>query len=128
MLVYHFVFAGLASFFYPHDSTPALRVSTPYVCAANAARIGSHLEVENVANGRVSHCIVTGTGPFVPGRILDVSPTVAGELGMLRAGLAHVRVYRIGAYNFCHSRAQSQTCAVASKCLLGLPQSVKECP
>lgn len=129
LLVYHFILAGIASWFHPSEFSPALHVSTPYVCAMwPRSMTGKHLEIENADNGRISHCIVTGTGPNVPGRILDVSPKVAGELGMLRAGLAHVRVYRIGSYNFCHRRAQPQTCAEASKCILGLPPSVKECP
>jgi rare lipoprotein A len=36
--------------------------------------------------------IIVDRGPYAPGRIIDVSTVAAGELGMLQAGVAHVRL------------------------------------
>jgi len=53
---------------------------------------GTMLRVTNLANGKVAHCRVTDRGPFVAGRILDVSKGIAARLGMLRSGTARVRI------------------------------------
>ena len=127
MLIYTFVVAGIASMFQPQDFTPTIRVSTPYQCAMNAAKPGTSVIVENVNNGLTSHCIVTGSGPFYGGRILDAAPLVASELGY--SGLARVRVYKIdGRVQPCRSYPQPQTCARPSACLLSLPKpAILEC-
>jgi rare lipoprotein A len=39
---------------------------------------------------------VNDRGPFVPGRVVDLSLAAARELGMVRRGLARVRVERAG--------------------------------
>lgn len=53
---------------------------------------GSRLCVTNLFNGRSTTVRVNDRGPFVRGRIIDVSLAAARELGMLRAGTARVRV------------------------------------
>ena len=45
------------------------------------------------ANGRRSWCYIIGNGPFVGGRVIDVSPLVRDDLRMREAGVATVRVY-----------------------------------
>lgn len=54
--------------------------------------LGSLIRVTNLANGKSAMMRVTDRGPFVPGRILDVSLGAAKELGMWRSGTARVRV------------------------------------
>lgn len=54
--------------------------------------LGSLIRVTNLANGRSAMMRVTDRGPFVPGRILDLSLGAAKELGMWRAGTAKVRI------------------------------------
>jgi rare lipoprotein A len=54
------------------------------------------VEVTNLDNGRVAHLRVNDRGPFVRGRILDVSRRGAEELGFLGKGMAHVRVRYVG--------------------------------
>ena len=51
---------------------------------------GTMLKVTNSANGRSAIVVVRDRGPFVRGRVLDVSPRTAGELGMKGTGVAHV--------------------------------------
>lgn len=54
--------------------------------------LGSLIRVTDLANGRSAMMRVTDRGPFVPGRILDLSRAAANRLGMLRSGVARVRL------------------------------------
>ena len=56
----------------------------------------SIVEVTNLSNGRRIRVRVNDRGPFVDGRILDLSRAAAGELGFAGQGLARVRVRYIG--------------------------------
>ena len=56
----------------------------------------STVEVTNLDNGRRLTVRVNDRGPFVGGRIIDLSHAAARELGYDRAGLAHVRVRYLG--------------------------------
>ncbi|SES36643.1 rare lipoprotein A [Halopseudomonas bauzanensis] len=52
----------------------------------------TQLCITNLFNGRSTAVRVNDRGPFVGSRIIDVSLAAAKELGMLRAGIARVRV------------------------------------
>jgi rare lipoprotein A len=52
--------------------------------------MGSVLTVS--ANGRTIQCRVNDRGPFVRGRVVDLSIPAARALGMMRAGVVHVSV------------------------------------
>jgi rare lipoprotein A len=56
----------------------------------------SMVEVTNLDNGRKLVVRVNDRGPFVGGRIIDLSRAAAQELGYDRAGTAHVRVRYVG--------------------------------
>jgi rare lipoprotein A len=56
----------------------------------------SMVEVTNLDNGRKLVVRVNDRGPFVGGRIIDLSHAAARELGYDRAGTAHVRVRYVG--------------------------------
>lgn len=96
MPILTFYAIGIASMFYPQDFSPALHVSTPYVCAMNYVKVGTHVVVVDESTGRQSHCIITGTGPCC-GRILDASPIVADELGYGNS-IDRVSVYLVKGY------------------------------
>lgn len=53
---------------------------------------GTRVRVENLANGRDVIVRINDRGPFVAGRVIDVTRAAAEELGMIRAGTAKVRV------------------------------------
>jgi len=53
---------------------------------------GTRLRVTNVATGRSVTVRVNDRGPFVPGRVVDVSHSAAESLGMVQAGVAKVKV------------------------------------
>jgi rare lipoprotein A len=56
----------------------------------------SLVEVTNLANGRKIVVRVNDRGPFVDGRIIDLSREAATELGFLAQGLTEVRVRYVG--------------------------------
>jgi rare lipoprotein A len=56
----------------------------------------SLVEVTNLENGRRIQVRINDRGPFVDGRIIDLSRAAAEELGMVRSGVARVRVRYIG--------------------------------
>ena len=85
---------GLASFyadgartangekFDPHELTAA-HPSLPF---------GTRLRVTNVATGRSVIVRVNDRGPFVPGRVVDVSYSAAETLGIVGRGIAKVKL------------------------------------
>jgi rare lipoprotein A len=63
-----------------------------WVAAHRSYPFGTVLRVTNLENGRTVTVQVVDRGPFVRGRILDLSRRAAEELGFIRQGLARVRV------------------------------------
>ena len=58
--------------------------------------LGSVVRVVNLANGKHIHVRITDRGPYVNGRILDLSRGAAARLGMMAGGLSVVRVQLVG--------------------------------
>lgn len=54
-------------------------------CAHPRAPFGSNVTIH--IKGRKASCRVNDRGPFIKGRVLDVSVAVAEELGLVRAGV-----------------------------------------
>ncbi|WP_217363016.1 septal ring lytic transglycosylase RlpA family protein [Roseicella sp. DB1501] len=54
--------------------------------------LGTKVLVRNLDNGRVTTATVEDRGPYIRGRIIDVSPLLAERLGMLREGVVPVEV------------------------------------
>jgi rare lipoprotein A len=64
-------------------------------CAHPTAPFGTRLRVTDLETGRSVVVTVNDRGPFVPGRIVDVSLAAARALGMVERGVARVRVERL---------------------------------
>ena len=62
-----------------------------FTAAHRSLPFGTMLLVTNIDNGASVVVRVTDRGPFVKGRIIDVSEGAARILGMLPTGIAHVR-------------------------------------
>lgn len=60
--------------------------------AHRTARFGSYLRVTNTANGRSVVVRVNDRGPFVRGRVIDVSTAAARSLGFVASGTTRVTV------------------------------------
>jgi len=54
------------------------------------------VRVTNVTNGRSVTVRVNDRGPFIPGRIVDVTSAGAEALGMVGQGVAEVRLDIVG--------------------------------
>ena len=68
---------------------------TGLVAAHRSLPMGSQGRVVNLANGRSVVVTIVGRGPFIRGRVIDVSTEAAVALGFRQAGVAHVRIDQI---------------------------------
>jgi rare lipoprotein A len=57
---------------------------------------GQMVRVTNLANNRSVQVVINDRGPFVKGRIIDVSLAAARKLDMVKAGVAKVRLEVLG--------------------------------
>ena len=60
--------------------------------AHRTLRFGTRVKVTHLANGRFVILHINDRGPFIAGRIIDLSLAAAEELQMVPAGLAEVRI------------------------------------
>lgn len=74
--------SGLASFY------PGVGHSGEMTCAHRTRPFGSMIGVSY--KGRTIRCRVNDRGPFIKGRVIDVSTSVARALGMVAAGVVLV--------------------------------------
>ncbi len=68
-------------------------------CAHRTYPFGTLLRVKNPANGKEVVVRVTDRGPFVRGRIIDLSWRAAKELGIIAAGVAMVEIEKVSTQN-----------------------------
>jgi rare lipoprotein A len=79
---------GIASYYQnPHYSG--------LIAAHKTLPFGARVKVFNLDNGRSAILKIVDRGPFIRGRVIDVSPAAATALGFRQAGLAHVRIERV---------------------------------
>lgn len=57
---------------------------------------GTRVRVENLKNGKFVVVRINDRGPFVGGRVIDVSRAAAQQLGMLGSGTAKVKILADG--------------------------------
>ncbi len=60
--------------------------------AHRTMEFGTRLLVTNLENGRTVKVTITDRGPFIEGRIIDLSFAAAQQIGMLDTGVARVRL------------------------------------
>ena len=63
-----------------------------YTAASKEYPYNTRLEVTNIVSGQSVEVRVNDCGPHHPKRIIDLSRAAAGEIGLLRMGLAKVRI------------------------------------
>lgn len=61
-------------------------------CAHRTFAFGTLVRITNLDNGRRAVCRVTDRGPFIAGRVIDVSQAIARRLDMIEAGTAPVHL------------------------------------
>lgn len=67
-----------------------------WTAAHRTLPFGTWVEVTNVTNTKRVSVRITDRGPFVEGRIIDLSRAAAGQIDLIRSGTArvHVKVIR----------------------------------
>jgi rare lipoprotein A len=68
-----------------------------FTCAHRTLPLGSFVEVENLENRKRTVLRVNDRGPFIKGRMLDLSKRGAEELGFLGRGTTRVRLRSVDA-------------------------------
>jgi rare lipoprotein A len=89
--------AGKASWYGKRFAGKAMADGTPMDPASNNAAsktlpLGTLAKVTNLDNGKSAVVEIRDRGPYVEGRIVDVSPHTAQQLGLLDKGVAPVVV------------------------------------
>jgi rare lipoprotein A len=85
---------GVASFYTEDEWTASgEKFNTHAMTAAHPTLpFGTRLRVTNVTNGRSVVVRINDRGPFVPGRVVDLSGSAAESLGMVERGIVKVKL------------------------------------
>ncbi len=96
---------GHASWYALRSRTASGEMMNPSALTAahRSLPFGTRVRVENLNNGRSVVVRINDRGPFVGGRVIDVSRAAASQLGFIGSGTARVRVTAIGGGDFGYS-------------------------
>src|SRR3712207_9501784 len=88
--------AGLASWYGPglygrRTASGTVHTGAALTAAHRSLPFGTRVRVTNLANGRTVVVVVDDRGPFVRGRVIDLSRAAARRLGLVRDGVVPVR-------------------------------------
>lgn len=88
---------GIASYY--HDSLAGRPTASGAkydpdgaTCAHRTLPFGTRVEVRLARGDRSVVCTINDRGPFVSGRVIDLSKSLAEELGLLKQGVAKVEL------------------------------------
>lgn len=71
------------------------RMNASYMTAAHRSlKFGTKVEVTNRRNGKSVVVRINDRGPFIRGRVMDLSKAAASQVGMVSAGTANI-CYRV---------------------------------
>jgi rare lipoprotein A len=92
-----YIFKGKASFYadkYDGRKTASGEVfsQSEFTAAHKTLAFGTKCKVTNVKNGKSVEVVINDRGPFVKGRVIDLSKSAAIELDFVKAGVADVEV------------------------------------
>jgi rare lipoprotein A len=89
---------GIASHYSELSVTASGRSYSPnaMVAAHRTLPFGTKVKVENLSNGRTTVVTIVDRGPFISGRIIDLSIGAARNLGFADKGLQNVRMTVLG--------------------------------
>jgi rare lipoprotein A len=80
-----------------HTTASGERMNASALAAAHRTLpFGTQVRVENLANGRSVVVRINDRGPFSGGRVIDVTRGAAEKLGMIRSGVAKVKITVVG--------------------------------
>lgn len=96
-----FVQTGMASWygkdFHGRSTASGARYNMYKKTAAHKTLpLGTHVRVINLENGKQTVVQINDRGPFVKGRIIDLSYAAARDIGLIGPGIAKVRIEALG--------------------------------
>ncbi len=84
---------GVASFYSDTETASGEKFDKNELTAAHPTLpFGTKLRVTDVSSGRFVTVRVNDRGPYVRGRVVDISPSAAEALGMVDKGITNVRL------------------------------------
>ncbi len=88
---------GRASWYALHSKTASGERMNPQALTAahRSMRFGTKLRLTNPRNGRTVVVRINDRGPFIKGRVLDVSKAAAQQLGFIRSGHTRLCMERV---------------------------------
>lgn len=88
------VMSGKASYYWQPQKVASGGWFNPKAMTAahKTLPFGTKVKVTNARNGRTVHVTINDRGPYVGGRIIDLSDAAAGAIGMKSAGVVPVKV------------------------------------
>lgn len=89
---------GLASYYWQPQRVASGGWFNPKAMTAahKTLPFGTRVRVTNARNGRAVEVTINDRGPYIAGRIIDLSDAAAGAIGMKKAGVVPVKVEVIG--------------------------------
>jgi rare lipoprotein A len=89
---------GRASWYALHSKTASGEMMNPaqMTAAHRSLPFGTKVKVVNKRTGKSVVVRINDRGPFIKGRIIDLSKAAAGKIGMVRSGHAPVCIAQIG--------------------------------
>jgi rare lipoprotein A len=89
--------AGLASWYGPgfygrRTASGVVYTGAALTAAHRSLPFGTVVRVTNLVNGRRVVVMINDRGPFIRGRVIDLSVAAARRLGMVRDGVVRVRI------------------------------------
>jgi len=90
--------SGIASYYWQPQRVASGGWFNPNAMTAahRTLPFGTKVQVTNLNNGQSVVVTINDRGPFIKGRIIDLSSAAAGAIGMKGAGLARVNVAVLG--------------------------------
>lgn len=56
---------------------------------------GTRVEITNLDNGKTTVGVVRDRGPYIHGRVADVSYKIAQEIGLIKTGVCNVKIKKL---------------------------------
>ncbi len=86
--------SGIASYYWQPQKVASGGTFNPNALTAahKTLPFGTRVRVTSVSSGRSVDVVINDRGPFVKGRVIDLSRRAAQDIGMTGAGLANVRL------------------------------------
>ena len=63
-----------------------------YIAAHKTLPLGTLIKVTNLKNGKWVYVKIMDRGPYIEGRVLDLSYLAAKKIGLIKSGVANVKI------------------------------------